>query len=90
MPTMWVPGGTGADPFTTDVDVKGEVTHGHLPENDHHGGGRLSGLANPLELLSRPVPGNGKVAIRDFVYGQGDLSSPDGAAVRRRCAGAAG
>jgi plastocyanin len=76
MPTMWVPGGTGADPFATDVDVEGEVTHGHLPENDVHGGGRLSGLSNPLELLSRPVPGNGsKVAIEGFVYGQGDLST---------------
>jgi plastocyanin len=75
MPTMWVPGGTGADPFSTDVDVAGQVTHGHLPENDVHGGGRLSGLANPLELLSRPVPGGGAVAIRDFVYGRGDFSS---------------
>jgi plastocyanin len=76
MPTMWVPGGTGADPFATDVDVEGEVTHGHLPENDVHGGGRLSGLSNPLELLSRPLPGNGsKVAIEGFVYGQGDLST---------------
>ena len=35
----------------------------------------MSGLANPLDLLSRPVPGNGsKVAIKGFVYGQGDLS----------------
>jgi plastocyanin len=74
MPTFFDPGGTGADPFTTDVDVEGEVTHGHLPENDNHGGGRLSGLANPLALLSRPV--GGKVAIDDFVYGQGDLSTP--------------
>ena len=74
MPSMWVPGGTGADPFTTDVDVEGVVTHGHLPENDHHGGGRLSGLANPLELLARPVPRR-RVAIEDFVYAQGDLSS---------------
>ena len=47
MPTMWVPGGTGADPFTTDVDVKGEVTHGHLPENDNHGGGRHVGPGEP-------------------------------------------
>jgi plastocyanin len=72
MPTIFDAGGTGADPFTTDVDVAGQVTHGHLPENDNHGGGRLSGLANPLELLSRAVPG--KVAIKGFVYGQGDLS----------------
>jgi len=74
MPTAWAPGGTGVDPFTTDVDVPGQVTHGHLPENDNHGGGRFSGLANPLALLSRPVTARRGVAIRDFVYAQGDLS----------------
>jgi plastocyanin len=77
MPAMFDPGGTGADPFTTDVDVKGRVTHGHLPENDNHGGGRLSGLPNPLERLSRPLPRKrSAIAIRGFLYGQGDLSAP--------------
>ena len=33
MPAMFDPGGTGADPFATNVDVEGQVTHGHLPEN---------------------------------------------------------
>jgi plastocyanin len=75
MPAMFDPGGTGADPFTTDVDVQGAVTHGHLPENDGHGG-RFSGLPDPRELLARPVGANRTVAIRGFVYGQGDLSSP--------------
>jgi len=75
MPTMFDPGGTGADPFTADVDVEGEVTHGHLPENDGHGGSRMTGLPDPRELLSRPMPARGKVAIQGFVYGQGDLSS---------------
>jgi plastocyanin len=75
MPAMFDPGGTGADPFTTDVDVEGAVTHGHLPENDGHGGGRFSGLNNPLKLLARPVGGSGTVAIQGFVYAQGDLSS---------------
>jgi plastocyanin len=70
MPAMFDPGGTGADPFTTDVDVKGKVTHGHLPENNGHGG-RFSGLPDPRALLARPV--GGKVAIEGFVYGQGDL-----------------
>ena len=28
----------GVDPFTTNTAVKGVLTHGHLPENDHHGG----------------------------------------------------
>ena len=75
MPTMFDPGGTGNDPFTVDVDVEGQVTHGHLPENDGHGGSRLTGLPDPRELLARPVGGGGKVAIQGFVYGQGDLSS---------------
>jgi plastocyanin len=74
MPTMFDRGGTGPDPFVTDVDVEGHVTHGHLPENDNHGGGRLSGLANPLDMLSRPLPGKAEVAIQGFLYGQGDLS----------------
>jgi plastocyanin len=75
MPSVWAPGATGPDPFVTDVDVAGRTTHGHLRENRNHGGGRLSGLSNPLDMLSRPVPGGGKVAISGFVYGQGDLSS---------------
>jgi plastocyanin len=75
MPVMWVPGGTGADPFTTDVDVRGQVTHGHLRENRNHGGGRLSGLSNPLRLLARPLPSRDRIAISNFVYGQGDLSA---------------
>jgi plastocyanin len=77
MPAMFDPGGTGADPFVTDVDVEGAVTHGHLPENDNHGGGRFSGLTNPLGRLARPVASaGGKVAIQGFVYSQGDLSTP--------------
>ena len=28
----------GPDPFVTNVDPTGELTHGHLAENDHHGG----------------------------------------------------
>jgi hypothetical protein len=75
MPAMFDPGGTGADPFSTDVDVEGAVTHGHLPENDGHGG-RFSGLPDPRALLARPVGGSRTVAINGFVYGQGDLSAP--------------
>ena len=39
MLSWFVPGGTGGDdPFATPVDVKGVLTHGHLAENDNHGG----------------------------------------------------
>ena len=75
MPTMFDPGGTGPDPFATNVDVEGAVTHGHLPENNGHGGSRFAGLPDPRALLARPVGSARTVAIRDFVYGQGDLSS---------------
>jgi hypothetical protein len=75
MPSMFAPGATGVDPFTTDVDVPGRVTHGHLPENDSHGGGRLSGLSNPLGMLAQPLPSRDPITIRNFVYGRGDLSS---------------
>jgi plastocyanin len=76
MPAMYARGAAGLDPFTTDVNVPGDVTHGHLPENDNHGGGRFSGLPDPRKLLARPVRGGGgAVVVSGFVYGQGDLSS---------------
>src|SRR4029450_6799281 len=28
----------GVDPFTRNTAVRGVLTHGHLPENNHHGG----------------------------------------------------
>ena len=34
----------GVDPFTHKVDWHGVVTHGHLPENDNHGGRRQAGV----------------------------------------------
>ena len=71
----WYADGTdhgGADPFTQPIDTRGEITHGHLPENDNHGGGRLAGMPDARRLLSgtqtRTVP------IKDFIYGRGDLS----------------
>jgi len=78
MPVMYNVGGTtGKDPFTTRVDVPGKVTHGHLPENNNHGGGRFSGLPDVRDLLGRPLAnGNGSIPIQGFVFGQGDLSSP--------------
>ena len=61
------------DPFVKDVYSRGQLTHGHLAENDNHGG-QVIGLPNPLGLLSGTVTKN--VNIRDFVYGRGDLNSP--------------
>jgi plastocyanin len=64
----------GADPFATKVAVPGVLTHGHLPENDNHGGG--SGpYASPAALPDGPR--TGEVDVGTFLYGQGDLSLPD-------------
>ncbi len=60
------------DPFTTPPDTHGLLTHGHLPENDHHGGGAF-GLPDPRRLLSGPRVS--KLDIDTFVYGRGDLSA---------------
>ena len=59
------------DPFSQPVSARGDITHGHLPENDNHGGGQAV-LPDPRRLLAG-LP-TGTVKIRDFVYGRGDLS----------------
>ncbi|HEX8121679.1 MAG TPA: hypothetical protein VF549_10500 [Solirubrobacteraceae bacterium] len=53
------------------VSARGDITHGHLPENNNHGGGQAV-LPDPRRLLSG-LP-TGTVKINDFVYGRGDLS----------------
>jgi plastocyanin len=62
----------GADPFTTNTAVRGVLTHGHLRENDHHGGapGRLPDATKLPDGPRTPT-----VDIAGFAYGQGDLSS---------------
>jgi plastocyanin len=62
----------GADPFTTNTAVKGVLTHGHLPENDHHGGAP-GALADATKLPDGPR--SPTVDIAGFAYAQGDLSS---------------
>ena len=58
------------DPFVQPVSARGDITHGHLPENDNHGGERI-GLPDPRRLRDgAPVR---TVRIKDFVYGRGDL-----------------
>jgi hypothetical protein len=60
------------DPFTQGVDWHGQLTHGHLPENNHHGGAALSGQPDATSMLSGPPTNN--VDIKDFRYGRGDLN----------------
>jgi plastocyanin len=62
----------GTNPFTHKVDQPGTLTHGHLPENRHHGGNKTS-MPSPLDL---PVGGiGGTVDIAHFIYGRGSLNT---------------
>jgi hypothetical protein len=68
----------GVDPFANKVDWHGVVTHGHLPENDNHGGGSKPAFADILgSLTGTKVPA---VDIKQFVYAQGDLGQKGTAA----------
>jgi hypothetical protein len=62
------------DPFTGEVDTRGLLTHGHLAENDNHGGTGPPALPDARRLPSgRPAR---TVPIRDYIYARGDLSTP--------------
>jgi plastocyanin len=75
MPVMVYPGTDvgGEDALSANIPQAEELTHGHLAENDHHGGGS-TGLPNPSLLPSAPAP-SGPVEIDDFLYEPGDLAS---------------
>jgi hypothetical protein len=61
----------GVDPFAKRLDWRGVVTHGHLPENDNHGGSGQAAFPDVLGTLAgTKVP---RVNIKQFVYAQGDL-----------------
>lgn len=69
---MGEPGGTADDPFTTAVDKPGMLTHGHLAENDNHGGEPDSRY---LDLTALPsAPASATIAIQDWVYTEGDMN----------------
>jgi hypothetical protein len=62
----------GVDPFTHKLDENGAVTHGHLPENNDHGGTKFVTVnLNKLRDCKRS-----QVLIAGFTYLPGDLSSP--------------
>lgn len=64
----------GTDPFTGAVDQTDFLTHGRLPENADIGAGRPNpGLSNPLRLRRGPLVD--RVVIRNFAFGQGDLTA---------------
>jgi hypothetical protein len=64
--------GPGKDPFKRRVSFPGRPTHGHLPENDNHGG-EATRLPDPRKLPDGPTAGSA-IDILDFKYTLGDLS----------------
>jgi hypothetical protein len=69
-------GAGGKDPYRTKVDLPGHITHGHLSENNVHGG-KPTELPDPRQLPSGNLTAD-PLAITQFTYGAGDLndSSP--------------
>jgi plastocyanin len=65
----------GDNPFKTKVNRRGSVTHGHLAENDNHGG-EPAGMPDPRTLPDGPE-NPGVVSLLDFKYQLGDLSLGD-------------
>jgi hypothetical protein len=70
----------GVDPFARAVDWHGVVTHGHLAENDNHGG---SGTRPFTDVTALPRGSHSPtVGIEGFVYAHGDLTGTGGARSR--------
>ncbi len=75
MVVYWAPGAeNGRDPYQTKVDYPGQVTHGHLPENNFHGG-RATNLPDPRKLRSGATSGD-PFLVSGFSYGAGDFRIP--------------
>jgi plastocyanin len=70
---VWMYDGPGGkDPFTAEVDQAGVLTHGHLSENDDHGGAKTA-LADPRKTAAGPI--TPAIPIGSFEYGAGDLGA---------------
>jgi hypothetical protein len=68
---------TGADPLTHGLDQTGHVTHGHLPENNHHGGS----VSLHVSLSKFASCSTRLVRINGFHFSPGDFT----ASGRQRC-----
>jgi hypothetical protein len=71
---LWItsPDVAGRDPFAQSVDWHGVVTHGHLAENDNHGG---TGTTLPDARRAAAGALIPSVDIKGFVYALGDLTA---------------
>jgi plastocyanin len=67
-------GSDGRDPFKVAVDQPGLLTHGHLPENNNHGGEPAPDqYVDARKLPSQADPAT-TIPIENFVYARGDLT----------------
>lgn len=64
---------SGVDPFApgAKVDTTGTITHGHLPENNNHGGTKVR------KITKKIGPVTSRIGMNNFVYKPGDLSTTD-------------
>jgi hypothetical protein len=62
----------GTDPFTHRLDERGHVTHGHLAEDDDHGGAYSITGANPSQF---PECFRHTVSISGFTFNPGDFTA---------------
>jgi plastocyanin len=70
---LWLADGTeGVDPFAEAHDPQNAVlTHGHLPENDNHGGEETDEFVDATRLPAGDAAD--AVTIADFTYAPGDI-----------------
>ncbi|MCU1430607.1 MAG: hypothetical protein JWL83_4607 [Actinomycetia bacterium] len=76
---VWMAAKTnGTNAFQTSVDTAGLLTHGHLPENNNHGGkADPSHFTDLTKAPSQREPDGYTIPISDFVYARGDMSNSD-------------
>ena len=67
------PGSQGDDPFAKAVDTQGVLTHGHLAENNNHGGAPDATYTDMTKLPSKALASGSVLPIADFAY-QGDMT----------------
>jgi plastocyanin len=70
---VWMTDGSaGTDPFQSRVDTGGAVlTHGHLPENNNHGGTATNKYVDFATLPNGPEVDT--ITVSDFTYAPGDM-----------------
>jgi plastocyanin len=62
----------GVDPFSGEIEIRGDITHDELRENDNHGG-EDTDLPDPTDLPDGDPAG--EVAIANFQYAVGGLDA---------------